>query len=101
MKNVYLKPNELFGPPNIYILFHILFHYGLSQDTEYSSLCYTVGHCCLSMKILVRSEVLHNLLPFHGRAALSFSDGREVTGVLMLLSSQPCLFLSPSFFTDE
>ena len=25
------------------ILFHILFHYGLSQDIEYSSLCYTVG----------------------------------------------------------
>ena len=24
-----------------YILFHILFHYGLSQDMEYSSLCYT------------------------------------------------------------
>ena len=23
------------------ILFHILFHYGLSQDIEYSSLCYT------------------------------------------------------------
>ena len=22
-----------------HILFHILFHYGLSQDTEYSSLC--------------------------------------------------------------
>ena len=28
---------------HIYILFHILFHYGLSQDIEYSSLCYTVG----------------------------------------------------------
>ena len=26
-----------------YILFHILFHYGLSQDIQYSSLCYTVG----------------------------------------------------------
>ena len=24
-------------------LFHILFHYGLSQDIEYSSLCYIVG----------------------------------------------------------
>ena len=32
---------------NIYILFHILFHYGLSQDIDYSSLCYTVGPCCL------------------------------------------------------
>ena len=25
--------------------FHILFRYGLSQDTEYSSLCYIVGPC--------------------------------------------------------
>ena len=30
-----------------YILFHILFHYGLSQDIEYSSLCYPVGPCWL------------------------------------------------------
>ena len=30
-----------------YILFHFLFHYGLSQDIEYSSLCYTVEPCCL------------------------------------------------------
>ena len=29
----------------IYILSHILFHYGLSQDIEYSSLGYTVGPC--------------------------------------------------------
>ena len=34
---------------HIYILSHILFHYGLSQDIEYSSLCYTVGPCCLSI----------------------------------------------------
>ena len=27
----------------IHSFFHILFHYGLSQDIEYSSLCYTVG----------------------------------------------------------
>ena len=32
----------------IYILFHILFHFGLSQDSEYSSLCYTVGPCHFS-----------------------------------------------------
>ena len=31
----------------IYILFQILFHYRLLQDIEYSSLCYTVGPCCL------------------------------------------------------
>ena len=34
---------------HIYIhIFHILFHYVLSQDIEHSSLCYTVGPCCLS-----------------------------------------------------
>ena len=33
----------------IYIPFYILFHYGLSQDIEYSSLCHTVGPCCLSI----------------------------------------------------
>ena len=32
----------------IYILFHFLFHYVLSQDIEYSLLCYTVGPCCFS-----------------------------------------------------
>ena len=26
--------------------FNILFHYGLSQDIVYSSLCYTLGPCC-------------------------------------------------------
>ena len=33
----------------IYILFQILFHYGLLQDIQYSSLCYTVGPCCLTI----------------------------------------------------
>ena len=33
----------------IYILFYILFHCGLSQDIGYSSLCSTVGPCCLSI----------------------------------------------------
>ena len=36
----------------VYILFNILFHYGLLQDTdysEYSSLCCVVGPCCLSI----------------------------------------------------
>ena len=37
----------------IYILFKILFHYGLSQDIEYSSLGYTIGPCCLSILYIV------------------------------------------------
>ena len=31
------------------ILFHILFPYRLLQDIGYSSLCDTVGPCCLSI----------------------------------------------------
>ena len=35
---------------HIYTFFlNIIFHYGLSQDIEYRSLCYTVGPCCLSI----------------------------------------------------
>ena len=37
----------------IYMQFHILFSYGLSQDTEYSSLCYTVGPCCSSILCII------------------------------------------------
>ena len=32
-----------------HILSHSLFHYDLSQDIDYSSLCFTVGPCCLSI----------------------------------------------------
>ena len=32
---------------------YILFHYGLSQDIQYSSLCYTVGPCCLSILYII------------------------------------------------
>ena len=37
----------------IYVLFKVLFHYRLLQDIEYSSLCYTVGPCCLSVLYIV------------------------------------------------
>ena len=33
--------------------FQMLFHYRLLQDIEYSSLCYTVGLCCLSIFYIV------------------------------------------------
>ena len=42
---LYNKVTQLY----IYILFHVLFHHGLSQAIEYSSLCYTVGSYCLSI----------------------------------------------------
>ena len=38
---------------HMYILFQILFHYRLLQGIEYSSLCYTVGPCCLSILYIV------------------------------------------------
>ena len=37
----------------IYINMYILFHYGLSQNIEYSSLVYTVGPCCLSILYVI------------------------------------------------
>ena len=41
---------------HVYIYLNILFHYGLSQDIEYSSLCYTVGLCCLIITNLKQEE---------------------------------------------
>ena len=38
---------------HIYIVFYIIFHYGLSQDIEFSFLCYTVGPCCLSILYII------------------------------------------------
>ena len=38
---------------HIYFLFQILFHYGLLQDIEYTSLCYTVGPCLSILYIVV------------------------------------------------
>ena len=37
----------------LYIFFHILFHYSLLQDIKDSSLCYTVGSCCLSILYVI------------------------------------------------
>ena len=34
---------------------HVLFHYGLSQDIDYSSLCYIARPCHLSMLYIVVS----------------------------------------------
>ena len=37
---------------------YILFRYDLSQDIEYSSLCYTVGTCLLSIPIYSSKQVI-------------------------------------------
>ena len=34
-------------------IFSYLFHYDLLQDIEYSSLCYTVEPCCLSILYII------------------------------------------------
>ena len=49
----------------IYIFFHILFHYDLSQDIEYSSLCSTIGPCFASILYLIYNN-LHLLTPNGG-----------------------------------
>ena len=36
-----------------YILFLIFFHYVLSQDIKYCSLCYISGPCCLSLLYII------------------------------------------------
>ena len=42
-----------------HLLFHILLHYGLSEDIEYSALCSTDGPCCLLiLYTIVWTEVL-------------------------------------------
>ena len=38
---------------HIYILFYILYHYGLSWDIEYNSLCYTIGPCLSILYIII------------------------------------------------
>ena len=42
-----------------YIIFQIFFHYGLLQDTVYSSLCYTVGSFCLFILYILEYIYIH------------------------------------------
>ena len=43
----FCRTAKWFNHIHLYIPFHILFHYGLSKDIVYSSLCYIVAPCCL------------------------------------------------------
>ena len=49
---------------HLYVIFPILFHYGLSQGIEYSSLCYTVGPCWLSILCVTSLHLLISNLQF-------------------------------------
>ena len=48
---------------HIHTFFFIFFHYSLSQDIEYSSLCYTVGPCLFILSLSVYIYSLHLLIP--------------------------------------
>ena len=50
---------------HISILFQILYPYRLLQDTDYSSLCYTVGPCCLSILYIVVCALANPKLPIY------------------------------------
>ena len=54
-----------------YIIFYIIFHYGLSQDIKYSSLCYTLRLGCLSIP---------NVIDIENRLVLAKGDGGEREG---------------------
>ena len=43
----------LYTSMSIYLHFQLLFPYRLLHNIEYSSLCYTVGHCWLTMLCIV------------------------------------------------
>ena len=54
---------------------HILFHYGLSQDIEYSSLWYTIGSCCLSiLNVVVCIYQPQNPSPFLSLPTLPYQS---------------------------
>ena len=65
-----------------YIYFHILFRYGLSQNIDCNSLCYTVRCCCLY--ILVESTTPK--LPIHPSSYLLPLAATSLFSVSLILS---------------
>ena len=61
--------------------FSVLFHYGLSQDTDYRSLWYTIGPCCLSILSLSRVWLIVTLWTVAFQAPLSMEFSRQDTGM--------------------
>ena len=74
---------------SFFFFFHI-FPYGLSQAIGYSSLCYTVGPCCLS----ILSVIVCVYQPQTPRPSLSLPPSTLVTTYLILV----CLTLSLKTF---
>ena len=49
---------------HIYVFINILFHCGLPRDSEYTSLCSTLGPCCLSiLNVIAYIYQLHTFSP--------------------------------------
>ena len=91
-----------------YVLFHVLFHNGLSQYIEWSSLCSTVGPCCVSILYMKAPFLwLHSvsvertswtsplLFLVHGRVCIA--SWREAWPILLLrpLGAPPASFPGP------
>ena len=75
---------------HIYILYFIIFHYGLSQVVEYNYLCYRVGPGCLSIHSMLRVVVC--ICQFQTLTPASLTS--PAPWQLSLLSISASLFLS-------
>ena len=86
----------------IYVIFHILFHCDLSQDIEYSSLCYTVGFCCLSILYILVCicwpQTPNLFLPYPTTMAPTYPPRNSVGGLPFLHSSP--VFVICRIFND-
>ena len=67
--------------------FHNFFHYGLSQEIEYSSLCYTVGgpHCLSILNVTVCIYQLQAPSPLISLPPLPLGSHRSVVSVCVIL----------------
>ena len=86
----------------IYSPFHVLFHYGLSEDSKYIFLCYPVGPHCLSilyvMVSICTSQTPNPSLP-HPASSLATTSLLSIPLQFKLTSSclitKSCLTLQP------
>ena len=77
----------------IYILLKILFHYDLSHDIEYSSLCYTVGSCYLYI-LYITASFVNPKLPVHPSSFQPSPGQPQVLNTALLMVLRSSLFLS-------
>ena len=75
----------------IYIIFHILSHYSLSQDIECSSLYYTVGPCLSILYIIVC--IANPKLPIHAFYLPKLSNHKSVLYICESVSVSQIKFI--------